>query len=284
MTAQPDDPTVQAGGRAVLTGGWPEALGFEDYARKLEDMFSIDFAHNPFRRPSSRIMIACTSRTGSNFLCENLQEYGALIGEYLRFSRIQNFSWKPTCDTLEKYCENIIERFSRRGVFGVKGAINILPPLILAGELPDYANEWKFVFLRRQDLIKQAISYHIAQRSGSFRSTHPGRELADDEYDAARIERLVGIHAGAYEKWEQAFGILGVAPYRLTYEELVADPTGVTARVADFLGLHGPPLPEKKPAGAGLKKQASTRNTEWEARFREERASFCATITERGGP
>lgn len=257
---------------------WPAEFDFEVLFEKLQSLFSLEFRANPFRDIQTRICIACTPRTGSNFLCETLQTHGALVGEYLRFGRMRNFVFQHECDSLQGYCEDMVSRYARRGVFGVKGATNIILPLLLSGEWPGFVSTWKFVFLSRDDALKQAISYFIAQKTGAFRSTGAARELSDEDYDADRIEALVTRRRDGNRRWETAFQSLGVQPYRLTYEQLASDPDLASAKLAQFLGLNGPPIPERKSREAALKKQANSRNAQWEARFREERAGFCAQM------
>jgi LPS sulfotransferase NodH len=236
----------------------------------IERLLDSSFTSNPFRSPRRKFAIASSARTGSNLLCEGLLSHGGVAQELFHFNRLREVSDRFGLTTLQAYCERVLENFTVGGVFGVKGGFEILGPLVLSGEIPGALSDWRFVYLKRMDVVKQAVSHFRAELTGSWRSAQMSRELVDDDYDGQRIAVLAKGHLDANLRWEETFEFLGVEPLKVTYEELSADTAGVVAKVAAFLGLLGPPVTEERFLFPPLQVQATTLNSNWEARFAEE--------------
>lgn len=244
------------------------------FIKRLARDIDVASKSNPFRGLTGRIVLASGARTGSHLLCEKLQHHGVNIKELFNTERILTLCTRHGLTTISEYCEYAIQKFSSDGVFAAKGGPSAIAPMLLAGELPPFAGEWGWVYLKREDVVKQAVSNSIARKSGAFRSVGEGREVSDDEYSGDEILEIAIKHDPANEIWEELFTALSVTPCRLTYEQLAADPEGVAASVAEQVGLHGPPVPRLKPPERALQKQANALNSLWEARFLEERPEF----------
>lgn len=169
---------------------------------------------------------------------------------------------------LESYCQQHLERNTPGRIFGVKGWSDILAPMVLAGELPQHLGDWRFVHLTRADTLKQAISFVIAEQTQAWRSFKaPVKRLNDSDFDAERISRAVAGFVSRNKEWENFFQLFAQRPLRVTYEELAADPAGVTSATAAFLGLSGPPIETKRFVTPPLEVQSSELNVRWEKRF-----------------
>lgn len=261
-----------AGAGPAIGPGDPSRARLETKAAKFAETMDVTFTANPFRALNHRYVIAASARTGSNLLCESLRAHGATVKELFHITRIKKALADRGLSGLQDYCERAVKRYGADGTFGVKGSFDVLSPLALAGEIPDHIADWRFVFLTRADLIKQAISHFVAEKSGSWRSVKDGVPLDDGDYDATRIAQLVERHRTGNALWEGLFGAHGIEPFRITYEQLAADPPGMAAQVAAFLGLGGTPRP--KQTNRRLVKQATELNARWEARFRDEGGSL----------
>ena len=248
----------------------------EQSLRKLSKEMDIKFNENPFRRFDKKIIVAAGARTGSHLLCEKLEFHGVDVRESFSTNRILNKSAKKNIRSLPGYCEYLFKQSASNGAFGVKGGVSILSIPFWCGEMPEFAREWGWIYLKREDVVKQAISHFLAQRSGAFRSRSADRArvVAEGEYDAIAIRDFVISHSRANQMWEDLFAALSLEPCRITYEQLAADPVGVAADVAARVGLDGPPIADMKPPEIALQKQASTLNKVWEARFLEEQPEF----------
>jgi len=171
---------------------------------------------------------------------------------------------------LEVYCQNYLRWNAPNGVFGVKGWPPLLVPLVLSGEFPAHLGDWKFVFLRREDTLSQAISRIIANETLAWQSgREPTKSLTDADFDAGKIARMVQLCTRDNQAWNEYFDLFGLDPLRITYEDLSADADGVASRVAAYLELDGPPVEGRRSAGA-LEVQATSLNARWKARYLEQ--------------
>jgi LPS sulfotransferase NodH len=238
---------------------------------ELESSLDTTFQLSPFRSLNRRFVIACSPRTGSHLLGQSLNEYGGVVREFFHAKQINRVCSKQGFLTLEEYCAFIVNKWAKGGVFGVKGAIQILAPLTLASEIPDYISDWRFVFLQRTDVVKQAISLFLASLTGSYKaSKQPAREVVDEDFNGRKIATMAGNALAVNATWEEFFSQFAIEPLRVTYEELAADPPQVAARTAEFLDLRGPPIADKRLLRPAVKVQATTLNERWARRFHEE--------------
>jgi LPS sulfotransferase NodH len=75
---------------------------------------------------------------------------------------------------------------------------------------------------------------------------------------------MIGEHNAAWEQW---FTSVGVAPHRVLYEDLDADPVGVTHGVLAALGLD---LPPGRAIVGRHRRLADEVNAQWVDRYRSE--------------
>ena len=120
-------------------------------------------------------------------------------------------------------------------------------------------DEWfpsaAYVFLRRRNKVRQAISYSRAMHTeiwwsarGSSATTQ-GPDVAPQEIE--RLRRRLVMHE---RRWEEFFEHTGIEPLELVYEDLARDPRRAVAAVIEHLGL-AVPAPDALP-GPRLKCQA----------------------------
>ena len=273
--SEQDDPLA---GDSDPSAGLTDNQRVEKSIKILSGIGDTTFTGNPFNQLKTKVLLAASARSGSNLLCERLQDHGARIGEVFNPRRMRTVCKEHDFNSIEQYCEHAVKTHGRTGVFGVKGSLTILAPLYLSGEFPHNLSSWKFVYLRRVDTVKQAISHLIAQISGTFRSVKAGQPVREDQYDQEKLVALIAAHQRLDANWVNTFANLGVEPFRITYELLAEDPSSIAAQVAEYLELPGQPIPNKKPPTLALQKQANSLNAIWEARLREERPDVCATI------
>jgi hypothetical protein len=136
-----------------------------------------------------------------------------------------------------------------------------------AGLLDLWRDNIRYVFIERADRLAQAVSWEIALQSGSWHSgiDPQGREPV---YDRSRIEEAINYFAELNRNFDVFFGMNGIQPTNVLYEELSARPNDVVARVASDLGL---PQTTLHPERVRFTRQADRRNEEWRARFLEGR-------------
>lgn len=239
-----------------------------------------DLAHRA-APPAITYMLATVPRTGSSWLSHLLWQTGCLGAplEYLNFEA-GPYAFANAMPPLQDQIWRSVQhrRTTPNGVFGFKAfpmqleALQEVNPALLqsvmtqvmAGAPP------KIVYLQRRDRVAHTVSYARAILSGIWRAEQEaGASGAEPEYSQADLEgaeRWIEIHQGA---WEEMFRDLRLTPLTLWYEDVVADPTGAVAKVANYLGVTIDPaaaiaVPE-------VRKQDETHSLRWAAQYAEAR-------------
>lgn len=132
----------------------------------------------------------------------------------------------------------------------------------------------RFIYLRRADKLDQAVSYLKAEQTGLWHVAPDGSELErlaphrDPAYDREKIAETVAMMEGYDRAWETWFAQEGIAPLRIGYDDLSADPTGVLRRVLADLGLDPAAAEGVSP---GVRKISDGTNRDWVERYRDGR-------------
>lgn len=123
----------------------------------------------------------------------------------------------------------------------------------------------KVILVDRRDMVAQAVSLFLANWTGAFFHFQEGaKERPEPEYDYnGLMNALLGI-LEIKSLWEQTLAADGFTPLRLFYEDLSHD---LLPQIAEFLGVESEWRPDEVPA---MRKQGTSRNEEWAARFRAE--------------
>ena len=197
--------------------------------------------------PSCTYMLATVPRTGSSYLSHVLWQTGCLGAplEYLNFDKDGPyfFAHGSPPNQAGLWQSVLRRRTSPNGVFGFKcfpmqlQELHEENPELLAAVLGAVMPGRHIVYLERRDRVAHAVSYARATLSGVWRKEQEQGEGPRVEYSEAALataEQWIDLQAGA---WEQMFGDLAVEPLRIWYEDVVADPAGAAARIADYLGV-----------------------------------------------
>lgn len=154
--------------------------------------------------------------------------------------------------------------------FRAEGADPATPALdVLSAFFP----RLRLVWLRRDNVVAQAISHHVAIATNIWNSRHGGAARRGESdrgapYDFDRIDHQVQSALNAQAGWRATLKGGEAITLRLSYEELAADLAGAVARVCDFVGAD---LGEAEARAPGLEKQAGAWSVEMERRYRDER-------------
>lgn len=174
------------------------------------------------------------------------------------------------------------------GVFGAKLMWGTLDEVVdkLGTVYPDLAGEdvtlldrafgrTRFVYLRRGDVLAQAVSWLRAEQTNTWYIGGNGeisgtrRQGRAPRFDPDRIGQLIQMIDEHNAGWEEWFASFDIQPHRVRYEELDADMVGITRRILGFLGLD---LPDGRTIVPQHKRQADDLNTQWIDRYRKELA------------
>lgn len=241
--------------------------------------------------------VLCTSpRSGSTLLCKLLAATGVAGAPGSHFHRPSLKDW---CDDYDLGHAFPTEADARAAVFRAaiakgKGATDLFGLRLqrhsfdfftqqLALRHPDAAGDKSrieaafgptlFIHLTRTDKVDQAVSYLKAKQTGLWHAAPDGREIErlsppqDPVYDARAIEDQYHIMTGYDRAWEDWFAAQHIAPERLTYDALAADPKAALTDILCALGFNATAAEGITPATAKL---ADATSQAWATRFRTE--------------
>lgn len=99
----------------------------------------------------------------------------------------------------------------------------------------------KFIYLYREDVLAQAISLYRAEQTGYWHSPEGQLPPQQPRFGFEAIHSLVEMLDQHNLAWEGWFKKVGVEPSVVSYENLAADPRGVTKEILRFLDIELPP-------------------------------------------
>jgi len=144
------------------------------------------------------------------------------------------------------------------GVFGAK---------VMWGHLEDPAALFpgaRYVWVRRPDTVRQAISLWRALQTQSWRDEGPSGEGASHAvYCFSALRHLVDLLASHDAAWGRYLAAEPVL--ELTYDEIASDLPGALERTLAHLGVSRPP--DWPPALPAMRRQADELSDRWAAAF-----------------
>jgi trehalose 2-sulfotransferase len=241
-------------------------------------------------------LICATPRTGSSLLCGLLESTGVAGHPESYFRHLDEESWAARWGILDSsgssfsdadYVRAAVAAGStENGVFAARIMWGTLDQVLgrLSKLHPDLAGAERkllhrafgptcFVYLWREDAVAQAVSWLRAEQTNQWQdddpfrpeqpSGQPGSVPHFDLEETRALTRLIDEHNTAWQDW---FASVGVTPHRVRYEDLAADPVGVTRSILEYLGLALPPGLEIRVRHRRL---ADDLNAEWIDRYRQ---------------
>ncbi|MEV6932550.1 Stf0 family sulfotransferase [Dactylosporangium sp. NPDC051485] len=125
----------------------------------------------------------------------------------------------------------------------------------------------RFIYLRRHDVLAQAVSWLRAEQTNTWFiggngeiSGNSGNRQAP-RFDAGAIRRFMDMIEEHNAAWEAWFASWGIQPYRVTYEHLDDDMVITTRGILEFLGIDAPD--RASAIAARHRRQADGLNQQW---------------------
>lgn len=225
--------------------------------------------------------IAFTARSGSTFLTHQIHAAGVLSEphEWFNWGYVKENAGKGEAAFSEYFSSILSAKRSRNGVFGCEinwlqfcALRSIVEPQML------FKNKVRWFYLRRRNVIAQAISNFIADRTGFFHSYQSSdaamERVASLNYDSEAIKGYVKSFIEQEKSFDQWFLENNVVPVDVFYEDVVHDPCRVVMLFANVLGVRLPTDFARTTFENPIKKIGGEQNAEFERRFREEEADF----------
>lgn len=246
-------------------------------------------------RPAS-YLICATPRSGSSLLCGLLESTGVAGHPESYFRQPDEPSWAArwgiagSPDGSFSYADYVHSALAAgrtdNGVFAARIMWGILDEVIdkLVTVYPDLIGadlellrrafgHTRFIYLRRGDVLAQAVSWLRAEQTNVWFETEqdeprePDREPHFDFDQLRELVQQIDEHNAAWQGW---FASAGIQPHLIWYEALDANPVGVTRRVLDFLNLE---LPAGRVIRVQHRRLADEVNAEWIDRYRTRNTS-----------
>lgn len=173
----------------------------------------------------------------------------------------------PEGTDFSTYLSEIIRiRTSPNGVFGTKMHAVQMIEALKAGAIQKYLPGVKFIFLKREDVFAQAVSFAIARQTDQW--TSHGEVVNEPVYDWDMLRDCLNGILSSYKAWGQFFAGNRIQPLALTYEGIQADPQKAVAAVAGLLDVPFEGADSEEPLF--YQRQGGQRNVEWVQRFKED--------------
>ena len=185
-------------------------------------------------KPRTSFIVCATHRSGSGLLCDALGRTG-LAGKPDEFfspkvEKKYAKKWKTT--TYSDYINKLIEEStSENGVFGAKMMWTHVGYFQKKfSEIPKYANletqdlmdaifpNLHYIWARRRDKVRQAVSFWKAQETGRFIS-YQERSPKVPKFNFKKINYLVHELKKMEQYWENYFKANGISPFIVIYED-----------------------------------------------------------------
>jgi len=247
-------------------------------------------------RPRARIdsyLICTTPRTGSTLLCGLLASAGVAGApeSYFRRQGQQDYAVQWGIANSPgggfRYADYLQAALAAgrtdNGVFATRimwetleevvGELRTMSPGLPGGSVSLLERAFghaRFVYLRRKDIVAQAVSLLRAEQTNVWHDPLQATRSAPDheaQFDFDQIRQRVQVIDQHNAAWQEWFSSSGIEPFPVLYEELSVDPVGITHRVLDFLDLELPPGQE---LAVQHRRLADELNAQWIARYQAE--------------
>jgi LPS sulfotransferase NodH len=241
--------------------------------------------------PVKSYMICAIPRTGSYLLCDMLRATGVAgtPNEYFSDSYQKPWSARWGTSDYESYLRRIVELGTTpNGILGVKshpwqfnhfarqaagrGPVQFVErPAILERWFPDL----HYVWLRRRDRLRQAISYARSLQTNIWwdadiepvPNANPKPEALKFDFDL--ITQSVARLVEEEDMWRRYFAVNRIEPLVIYYEDLLVDAEGSVCSVLKMLQVEPTSGTKTNP---GFRRQADDITASWVARYRAELA------------
>lgn len=221
-----------------------------------------------------RIVLLATSRSGSEYLSGLLKgNFGIEAHEYFNpRSSVSRGHTISEGQSPSEFLGALSQRLPNR-IFCTKANMHALMPLFEIGEFPAHIHEWHFIHLSRTNVVRQAISLLLAEKTGAWRDDiEPTDPIDLDELTYAAIASCLEQVLVARDWLDRFLALFEIAPLRITYEDLRVRPRDWLERIGHFLDLPdlGYDLGAAPSPSVGPRQQSTRLNQLLEAAFRTE--------------
>ncbi len=234
-------------------------------------------------KPIVSYIICSVQRSGTHLLCNILERTGlaGLPNEYFYFG--PDWTWEKPRPARAAYIEQLLQQASTpNGTCGlVVMWVYFYRLLQMLQEIPAYKgmndsqllntifNRPRYIWMRRRDHVRQAVSWAIALQTGVWieKAGETSQPRSRPRFDFNLIDDLYNRIRAGEAGWANYFLENQIDPLVLFYEDIVASNRNAAVRVLEFLRTPFPPGLEI--AAPTTQRQASAISREWAASYRK---------------
>lgn len=216
--------------------------------------------------PRKFYAIATMPRSGSTFFgCKlwNTGVMGAPLEYFNIYETLFIMASRVKAKSIRNYVDRLFElRTSANGVFGMSIFPEHLQFILLGNLLPRFPR-LKYIYLTRNDVIAQAVSYAKALQTRQW--TNLDIPQAQPEYNYNQIANCLNKIQQSKLFWNTFFNNNKIRPIHFSYEKITTNTDEIISNIMVKLDIH-PDLS----AGLGIpsiEKQPDTTSQEWKEKF-----------------
>jgi len=189
---------------------------------------------------STEMFFICfTNRCGSNYLAQAISSDGRLAqpGENINFNTVVNISKDRGFSSFKEYFLWLVSSLKRESnFFGCKVSPDQLFFLYKQGLFELFKPKPKFIHMKRKDVIGQAVSLFIANKTKRWTSIQDGENFVVEYNPSELISIVKSIH---YQNsiFESLFDLFGINPLVISYEDFIRNPNESIQLIGDFLNI-----------------------------------------------
>lgn len=217
--------------------------------------------------PKRMIGIAALPRSGSTYLADLMTNTG-LLGQPNEFynPHVLRKQFPGRGKTLAD-CAMLARELgtSPNDVVGIKFFAAHFPSTDPTFKISDWFGEPVWVWLRRRDMLGQAISFLIARQTLAYTANATAQSVP--KYSSVLIAETLHKCCVQDAQWRAYFNRTQISPLEIEYEDLTQDPESALRKIAEVAGIELGPV-EAQPRST-MQKQRTSLNDEWRARFVE---------------
>lgn len=245
---------------ALLEKEWTLSIEYikSQYQRSPRELVEVMLENK--QEASLKYCIFMVPRSGSTLLTELLARTRKLgfPGESFVPDVIRTFSLAFS-DMFSSYEEFLLSKHrSENGVYGIEIESE---RFLQESEFFSDVKNWRHVYIWREDVLAQAISYQISIDTGIWHNFSGSPQDEKFHYISRNtILEKINFLLGVERFFLNFFRDQGLTPYKLSYEDLIADPIGHTRRIAEHIGVDTSDLDIVNEGKVVLQPTAKARN------------------------
>lgn len=196
-----------------------------------------DFASLAVEKPT--LMIAMTARTGSTWLCAELEracKVGMVTEIFNPRGPIQHSGCWHEGETFAEYI-SCLTRTRAGDIFAFKTTWNDFAPI--APYALKLFPDLRVAFLRRHSIEAQALSHYYAMKTGQWhlRPADAKERKKPEHLDLAEIDRIIDHFERELRSWQSFFVASVLRPHEIYYEDFRHDITTAVSALARLGGM-----------------------------------------------